>query len=554
MTRKMSWRKLGDDGKDLCCSLDYLLDGIQTLRSSIQSGRRLCGEGEIKVDLKELWCSGLYRDRAEDSTHPTLEDAKIALRRMKDAKSLLSCISKSLDDAIQSVTDDTSNDCRAAGLSLLPDDLLTNIFEIYVEMSVSSEESFYYNMSPQILASVSKRFRQVALAHSGIWKHVFLRFSRECVLMYKERCSNPVIHIDTASQLSPVEMEKFHIHPYQQWRGLRAAYNDRNEGHIYFQHWKAIIQTPLDALEEFMLSNNNSTAINAFGGRTPLSIHLDGDDLDTLLSWRMPNLTRLDLRNVLPLAPLSCGKITSFSFHASLYDQRENLNMTAFRSLLQSMPMIQSLHIALLNIMETSGNLSSNPLSLPDLKSLKLEIGGYTSDEVVGRMLKLLVLEELTRLELKLYPFDHRRQHVIDHWVFTIFDDRLYIPFVNLEVFSLEVERFRGSVEAFHQMFSVMPSVHTVSLLLPRDTEFSFAKITKKNGVLQKLRSLRIALPDTHPDDFTKHLYYLDEFFGDGHCKELVRVEIEFQRTDYATSAKARLQKTLGEKLYMIEQ
>ncbi|KLO07263.1 hypothetical protein SCHPADRAFT_656753 [Schizopora paradoxa] len=174
----MGWRKLGDDGQDLCRLLDYLLGGVQTLKSSIQSGRRLDGEGEMKVDSKDLWCSSLYRDRARNNTHLVLDDTKIALRQMKDAKALLLSISESLDEAIQTVTDDTSNDCRATGLSLLPDDLLTYIFEMYIEMSVSSEESFYYNKSPQILASVSKRFRQVALAHRGIWKHVFLRFER----------------------------------------------------------------------------------------------------------------------------------------------------------------------------------------------------------------------------------------------------------------------------------------------------------------------------------------------------------------------------------------
>ena len=55
----MGWKKIGDDGQDLCRSLDYLLGGVQTLKSLVQVGRRLDGEGEKKIASKELWCNGL---------------------------------------------------------------------------------------------------------------------------------------------------------------------------------------------------------------------------------------------------------------------------------------------------------------------------------------------------------------------------------------------------------------------------------------------------------------------------------------------------------------
>ncbi|KLO08000.1 hypothetical protein SCHPADRAFT_624669 [Schizopora paradoxa] len=355
----MGWRKLGDDGQELSRLLDFLLDGMKTLKSSVQLGRRLDGEGEMKVDSKELWCSGLYRDRTEDGTRPTVQDAKIALSRMKDAKSLLSSISKSMDEAIQSVTDDTSNECRATGFSLLPDDLLTYIFEMHVEMSVSSEEYLFYNGAPRILASVSKHFRQVALAHSGIWKHNSFGDSRESLLLYKKRCPNPIIHINTTDDLPPVETGKFHIFPYQQWRGLRITYSDENKGHRYFQHLKPIIETPLDTLEHLIIRNDNLITRDQFGQLIRRSIHLDGDSLRTLSSWQMPNLTHLDLHNALPLAPLQCSNVTSFALHMKKFGgEREDMDMAAFRNLLQSMPKIQSLHIYLLDMSEFVGGSS----------------------------------------------------------------------------------------------------------------------------------------------------------------------------------------------------
>ena len=69
-----------------------------------------------------------------------VKEANVALRRLKDGKSLLTSISKTLDDAIKKVTDDTSNAYRGSGLSLLPDDVLTYIFEMYVESGIAAYE------------------------------------------------------------------------------------------------------------------------------------------------------------------------------------------------------------------------------------------------------------------------------------------------------------------------------------------------------------------------------------------------------------------------------
>ncbi|KLO07266.1 hypothetical protein SCHPADRAFT_1001791 [Schizopora paradoxa] len=558
----MGWRKPGDDGQELCRQLDYIVDGLQALKTSIQMGLRLDGEGEMKVNSKELWCSALNRHRAGDSTQPILEDAKIALRQMKDARSLLSSISESLYDAIQTVTDDTSNMCRGIGLSLLPDDLLTYIFEMYVEMSISSNGYMdpETSESPQILASVSKRFRQVALDSPCIWKHVSFRFSRECVLMYKERCPNPIIHIVANDERSPVDMNMFHIYPYQQWRGLSLWCEYTGECHLVFQHLKEIIQAPLDALEVLLIDNGILSGVDEAGQQLPFVIHLDDEDQRTLSSWQMPNLTHLVLRNALPLAPLQCSNVTSLAVEVIQFCRaREDLNMVAFRSLLQSMPRIQSLHVYLLNVADAFYKASADPLSLPDLTSLKFEVGGTTSVFVVDRFMELVVTNDLTRLALRFFPYHNDKEHVFEDWVSTVFDRRHsssrvgYKLFAKVEEFSLEVEKFQVSVETFHQIFSTMPNVHTVSLILPEDADLSLARRRKEDDMLQRLRSLQMKFLENIPDDFTTHLYRLNEYFRRGNSEGLERLELEYKRFSRAATAKAKLQKTLGERLHILE-
>ncbi|KLO07271.1 hypothetical protein SCHPADRAFT_1001796 [Schizopora paradoxa] len=552
----MSWRKLSDDGKDLCCSLDYLLDGIQVLRSSIQLGRRLDGEANMKVNSRELWYDGLYRHLSGNDTSFCVNNAKMTLRRMKDARSLLSSVLKSMDEAIQTVTNGISNACRGAGLSLLPDDVLTYIFEMYVEMGVELDEHVNNINSPQTLASVSKRFRQIALSCSSLWKHVSLRFPREQLSFYKDRCPNPIIHIDTSCDLPLIKLEKFDVIPYQQWRGLRMVYNNEEEGHLYFEHLKSIVKNPLETLESLAIWNLDEE--DEHDERfIPLSIYLDDNDSDTLSSWRMPNLTRLEIYNVVPMAPLQCGNVIFFSFQVLNLGDREDLNMGALCGLLQSMPKIQSLQVTLIDVDTMLDDASSIPIMLPDLVSLELLIGGSTVVPVVNRVMGVLNIEELTHLVLKFYPSSYsveEEEQLFDGWALAVFSRSLGdVPFVKLEEFSLEAQRARGKDQTIHRMFCAMPNVYKISLVLPEDTNIRFTESMKKEGAFQRLRYLQIKLPQTWPEDFTAQLRYFGDFFRDVQCKEFERFEIEFCRPKYASPSKARLFEILGEKLRWIE-
>ncbi|KLO07996.1 hypothetical protein SCHPADRAFT_1001230 [Schizopora paradoxa] len=559
----MGWRRVGDDSQELCDLLDYLLDGLKTLKTSIEMGMRLDGKDETKVDSKELWCGGLLRDSTSDEKTIHVKNAKIALRQMKDARSMLSSVSKSLDDAIQTVTSGISNDCRGIGLSHLPDDLLTYIFEMYVEMSVEFNEYVDEKISPQTLASVSKRFRQIALGCSSLWRHVSLPFPRELLSLHGDRCSHPIIHIDTFRDSPPTNLEKFDVIPYSQWRGLRMVYRNEDEGHLYFEHLKSMIQSPLEALENLLIWNENGE-YHSEEREIPPSVHLEGDDLDTLSSWQMPNLTRLELRNVVPMGPLHCSlsNVTSFSFGVLHFEDRGDMSLDAFRRLLESMPKIQDLQVTLADVTEIFDDALPAPPTLPHLTSFELEIRGSTSIDVVYRVMTLLNTKELTHLALRLFayePSNKESENLFIAWLLAIFANRPSpthdesIPFVKLEDFSLEVQRVRGDRKAFHLMLCAMPNVQSISLNLPRDNELFFEKEMKSKGAFRRLRSLRIKLPQACPDDFTAQLIYLNDFLRDGHYKELEMLEIEFRRQRSAAPSKARLFKMLGDKLRWIE-
>lgn len=540
------------------------------LKASIQSGRRLDGKGEMEVDPKELWCRGLYRyvgrfceieveshlprissDRAGDSTHPTVEDAKIALRQMKDARSLLSSISESLDDAIHGVSKATINDCRSTGLSLLPDDLLTYIFEMYIEMSVLPGGCLDPTYSPHVLASVCRRFREIVLGRPGFWKHVSLEFPRMRLLSLKERCPAPVVHVGVLDERSPLELDNFSfIHPYQQWREFRLRYINKKIRHLYFERLKSLIQTPLESLECLSISNEFEDDEDEDEG--PVSNYLDGRDMRTLSSWQMPNLARLELQNVIPTAPLQCGNVTSFYLH--MEDHRvETLSMAAFRQLLLSMPKVQSLSIAL----DISFSFDTSPgtrLSLPSLRSLELEIEGETTPpSTISQIMGLLNTEELTSLVLRFFGDDKYggERHLFQNFVFAVVTNGFGSrqegrtpSFARVEDFSLMVRDFRCPPSSLDPLLEAMPNVQNVSMVLPRQTDlFSYETFSGGSALqkLQQLRTLRLELPQSCPDDFTGRIWDIKRFFGDAHCKDLEVFEVQFRRCCKAKWPKAHL-------------
>lgn len=54
----MSWRKLSDDGDELCRSIDNVLDGIHALKDSVQKGQRVDGRGDLRMDYGVLSSQG----------------------------------------------------------------------------------------------------------------------------------------------------------------------------------------------------------------------------------------------------------------------------------------------------------------------------------------------------------------------------------------------------------------------------------------------------------------------------------------------------------------
>ncbi|KLO05190.1 hypothetical protein SCHPADRAFT_911181 [Schizopora paradoxa] len=97
-----------------------------------------------------------------------------------------------------------------------------------------------------------------------------------------------------------------------------------------------------------------------------------------------------------------------------------------------------------------------------------------------------------------------------------------------------------------------MPNVQNVSLKLPEHDNLILGITWKEAGVLQHLRVLRLALPLSSPDEFSRWLATLEKFFADEYRKDFERLELQFRPYNSVTP-KARLSNILGEKLRWIE-
>ncbi|KLO07674.1 hypothetical protein SCHPADRAFT_638341 [Schizopora paradoxa] len=348
---------VGDDKHVFCRSVDYVLDSVKALKTSLQDGRqRLDGKGLERADLKGIWSLGLHRSPTVSSSSMDVEISNVSLRRLKDAKFLLTSLLVSLDDAINEVTVKNRRTTRP-NLILLPEDVLIHIFEIYIDMSVMPDYDSYapLDVSPLILSSVCKRFREIILQLPSAWRHVSLNFPEHVLLLHKERCTNPIIHINPARSTSHTYEKMLDvIHPYHRWRELRLHVINEDHAHRYFEHLKPIIQGPFHSLECLMISNELAESLDDDSVEIPFSIYLDEEQLKFLSSWRMPKLTHLELRNVLPTRALQCENIlfhsmpkihslsVGFKMHYESFDDEDPLNDDDF---LHILPNLKSLDL-----------------------------------------------------------------------------------------------------------------------------------------------------------------------------------------------------------------
>ncbi|KLO07999.1 hypothetical protein SCHPADRAFT_908963 [Schizopora paradoxa] len=551
------WRKLGDKEEQFYQLLDYVLEGLRDLKTAIRKGEGLQGQEETKIDVKEIWCKGLNRPLAGDDTSLYVKEAKSALRRMKAAKILLNTVLDTLGATIRTVTNDVLQDCRATGLASLPDEILGCIFETYSEMCILSQSDGHLSSSKhsQILASVSKRFRRVALRHSNLWKHVSLQFSKERLLLHKDRCPKPIIYFDTINMLSPAETDhrdKFDmIQPYQDWRELHLTYANEDHGHVYYDHLRSLITGPLESLKYLKISDELKLEDE------DSSIYLDADDPDllTLRSWQMPNLSHLELNNTILMAPLQSENVTQFSMTINSLEE-ENLDMDAIQTLLQSMPRIESLLFNVNGGVDFS-HTPETPLELPNLATLALQIDGKTSFTAYEQLLALVNTQDLTRLTVEFLPGCEHSQDLFPTWIYTVFPfvhPDLRPPYPRVKEFKLELHHFQSASGYICGIFRAMPSAENITLILHHeDPKLIYCWEEMMAASSQGLRSLRIELPNACPHDFAPEVGRLADFFGDGYWDQLEIFELQFRSSDDAEHEKTRLHRVLGEKLRWME-
>ncbi|KLO07275.1 hypothetical protein SCHPADRAFT_932564 [Schizopora paradoxa] len=558
----MGW-KLRDDTQELCCSLDYLLDSVQALKASIRTGRRLDGEGGRKVNSKELWCQELSCPTPNASLD--VKDVKAALRRMKDTKGLLSSLLESIDVAIQNVTNSTIKDVHGAGLSLLPDDLLACIFEMYVNMYEipDYEEHVSFDYPALIISSICRRFRQIALGLPDVWKHVALFFPKKILALHKERCQNPVVHIKPASELCDTYSEMLHeVQPFSQWRGLEMHVSNGDHARLYFECMgRAIFQTPFHSLEYLSISNELEEDPDDVEEQSyPIYLFRLGEP-DYLTSWQMPKLARLHLRNVHPKRPLLCENVTQFHFEISRDEVRreEPLSLTAFRRLLGSMPKMQSLSVIFdaHTSFESSSRTEKTSSTLTSLTSLNLKVAICTSQVTVSQFMDLIETHRLTSLNLAFEGDEEEEQEskiICRGWIDALFPGTAR-SYANVERFGLEFERLRGSNHLFGDIFESLPNVKDVSLVLPHHAITYIQGDWIFKGAFEHLRSLRIDVTQEIDSECPLDGGHsnLDALFEDPYCKQIVHLEVH-NRLSYSLARwKANLQGLLGERLEWVD-
>ncbi|KLO05193.1 hypothetical protein SCHPADRAFT_1003022 [Schizopora paradoxa] len=565
----MSWRKLDNNKEERCHSFDYILNGVQALKNSCLEGQRLDKRREVKHVMKGIWCPELYRSSEGEATDA--DGAKSILRRMKNAKNLLYLLLESLEDTIDAVSQDTIEKCRAAGLALLPDDVLAHIFDMYMGMSVIPEFYDKYvplDCSPQILTSVCRRFREIASRLPSLWRHVSLNFPKTVLLQHSERCTKPIIHIYPASDATFTYTSMLDVvQPPHQWRGLRLHFFNEDHGDQYFEHLKQLIHSPFNSLEYLFIGNDlmeDETVEQQF----PISIFPHQTHMDFLSSWHMPKLAHLELHNFIPYERLRCENVTRLSIRLSYTDER--LDVGKLRNLFESMPKIQSLSVTLnvedpfnLFVPDDTSYDNTRP-ALPSLTHLDLKIEDVTPDDTITHLMALIDTQKVARLSLSFKgnePPDGTELK-FKKWINALSPHRTLEPysmgealptFANVEEFSLKTDNIRGSYWLFKQIFTSMPNVRDVSLTIPHNSHIHIAGSWIYSGAFCRLRSLRIEVMQIPPVHSSLSPGRFDALYKGNKCKEFKLLEVRNPSISVSTLEKERLRSALGEKLQWID-
>ncbi|KLO07272.1 hypothetical protein SCHPADRAFT_1001797 [Schizopora paradoxa] len=558
MTSKTSWRKLNDDGQDVCRSLDYIVDGIQILKEFVQKGQRMDGDGEEKVNLKRIWKFRLFQSSIGSPID--VEGARASLRTMKDARRLLTSLLQSIDDPIVAVTKTAVKDIHGAGLELLPDDVLAIIFEMHVGAymyETPAYEAYSADKYPSLIISwVCQRFRQIALWLPDLWKHASFTFPEKILLLFKERCSIPALHIRPATKF-PGHYARFFgtIHPPHQWRELHLHFDNEDELKDDFKHLSSAVgQNPLEALE--YLSIRNDLTVNSdlseFEERWH-AIYLPEDPSAIISSWQMPKLARLKLRNILSPIALRCENVTWFCFE--FCDAERPLDFTVLQEQLQLMPNLESLSVTFsINFPFDDSSQFNHSSSTPSLTYLNLKIGSATPGPMVARLMSLVDTQRVTRLELNLRGRYQAKESHFESWVHAIFPETAG-AFARVEQFALDVTNLRGSETSFHRIFSSLPNLQDVSLVLPHFSEIYIHDDWINRGAFRRLRYLLIEVirmpGDPTPIDTGTTSF--DAIFESQHCMGFERLEVRNRSYYPITEGKDSLQRILGDKLQWID-
>ncbi|KLO07270.1 hypothetical protein SCHPADRAFT_932560 [Schizopora paradoxa] len=376
------------------------------------------------------------------------------------------------------------------------------------------------------------------------------------LLHHENKCQSPAVIVNAGDVFSLVEAFMLDgRYPNHRWREFHLTYVNEYRGHQSYGMLQPMFEAPFEALEYLSIRNERITNER---DETPPTIVMELEDSDLLCAWRMPKLTHLKLHNVYPLNPLQCDNVTHFTFEV-YWSEEEGLDMGIFRQLLQSMPKIQSLYFAS-NASVVFADSALTRLALPCLEFFELKIGVATPALTISQFMAIVNVQDIKRLSLKFHGSFLCDEKIFVDWIFALtpFTDgdgepKPQSPFLKLEDITMEVQDLQGSAAPFARLLYTMPNVKNISMRLSEPGNLVFVHAWKEWGMLQYLRTLRLAFPQSSPDDFLMHLSLLETFFGDGYCKDFERLEVQFREHINSEMREAQMFNILGEKLRWVE-
>ncbi|KLO08012.1 hypothetical protein SCHPADRAFT_944805 [Schizopora paradoxa] len=533
--------------------LDNLFVALQALKEN----------GCQTEDRRRMWCSRWLKSSTNStgtSSEKLAAAAKDALRTMKNIKRMMDALTKSLEDTIQEVTEQTADSIRSVGFASLPDELIVRVFELlYDDLHVSSIWDESTSLWSRKLASVCKRLRHIALHLPGLWENISNISSAEWTACARERCESPEIFILNDGLPNPTpstEVSEFLeiARPSDDWRSLSISYDGAEAGSEIFRAICSDSRYNFAKLRNLSIQRGTYDAWdgNIIGVVAPAT-RLSASDNELLSNWQIPGTEVLELGNIIPSA-LSCPNLRDLTTSFNKFDKPFLWDIDALTSLLRQLSSIENLtfRVSYANALPDNPQTrsASSPARLPHLKALSLHVNIFTEEMFLLRVMGMIDAPNVSKISMTM-NYDYSRSNIgPPQWLSALFEPqaggiRSFPSVKDLEVITEDSTRNFQELP-FDKLLRAIPNVHKLSFNIPGGVlSPAFQNIREKFGCLTETRNLFVKNCVGRNDDDVRELaMYLSGLERRG---ELDRFEhLELNGCSKFTRFKGHFERLLG--------